>query len=122
MCTNCWLVRLPSCTSCFQSGFLQITSVPIPSAPQQIDDATAGRVQGAVYAASALRRDPIELRRGEPVLVAQAALVCCALFVIELVEAFEGLAADQAWDKPGFVAGRRGQDSDARIQGRNPLL
>ena len=60
----------------------------MPSASQQIDDATACRVQGAVYAASALRRDSIELRRGETVLMAQAALVLGALFVVELVEAF----------------------------------
>ena len=57
-------------------------------ADQQIDDATAGRVQIPVYAAIALRRDPIQLRRGETVLVAQAALVGCPLLLVELVEAF----------------------------------
>ena len=94
----------------------------MPSTLQQIDDATAGRVQIAVYAAIALRRDPIQLRRGATMLVAQAALVRCALFIIKLVEAFERLAADQAGDKPGFGAGERGQDIDARIQRRNPLF
>ena len=52
-------------------------------------------------------------------LVAQAALVLCTLFIVELVEAFEGLAADQAGDKPRFVAGERGQDIDPRIQRRH---
>ena len=63
---------------------------PDPFAYQQIDDATACRVQIAVDPAIALRRDPIQLWRGEPVLVAQAALVRCALLVVELVEAFPG--------------------------------
>jgi hypothetical protein len=66
-----------------------------------------------------ITRDPIQLRRGEPVLVAQAALVRCALFIIELVEAFKGLAADQAGDKPWLGAGERGQDSDTRVQRRH---
>ena len=54
-------------------------------------------------------------------LVAQAALVLCALFIVQLVEAFEGLAADQAGDKTGFVAGEGGQDIAARIQSRHQL-
>jgi hypothetical protein len=37
-----------------------------------------------------ITRDPIKLRRGETVLVAQAALVLGALFIVELVEAFPG--------------------------------
>jgi hypothetical protein len=63
-----------------------------------------------------ITRDPIQVRRGEAVLVAQAALVLCALFMVELVEAFKGLAADQAGGKTRFVAGERGQDIDPRIQ------
>ena len=54
-------------------------------------------------------------------LVAQAALVRCALFIVQLVEAFKGLAADQAGDKTGFGAGQRGQDIDPRIQRRHQL-
>ena len=54
-------------------------------------------------------------------LVAQAALVRCALLVVELVEAFKGLAADQAGDKTRFVAGERGQDIDTRIQSSHQL-
>ena len=77
-----------------------------PLAYQQIDDATAGRVQRAVDPAMALRRDPIQVRRGETVLMAQATLVRCALLVVKLVEAFEGLAADQTGDKPGLGEGR----------------
>ena len=72
----------------------------------QINDATAGRVQITVDPAIALRRDPIQMVRGETVLMAQAALVRCALFIVKLVEAFEGLAADQAGDKPGLGEGR----------------
>ena len=53
-----------------------------------------------------ITRDPIQLRRGETVLVAQAALVRCALFIVKLVETFEGLTADQTGDKTGFVEGR----------------
>ena len=54
-------------------------------------------------------------------LVAQAALVRCTLLVVELVEAFERLAADQTRDNPWFVAGQRCQDSDPRIQSRHQL-
>jgi hypothetical protein len=66
-----------------------------------------------------ITRDPIQLWRGETVLVAQAALVLCALFIVKLVEAFKGLAADQTGDKTRFVARERGQDIDARIQSRH---
>ena len=37
-----------------------------------------------------ITRDPIQVRRGEPVLMAQAALVLGTLFIVELVEAFPG--------------------------------
>ena len=53
-----------------------------------------------------ITRDPIQVRRRETVLVAQAASVRCALFLVQLVEAFQGLAADQTGDKTGFVEGR----------------
>src|ERR1051326_8795493 len=69
----------------------------------------------------ALRRDPIQVWRRETVLVAQAALVGCALLVVPLVEAFEGLAADQTGDKPWFIAGERGQDIDAQVKCRYQL-
>src|SRR5262249_38128656 len=48
--------------------------------------------------------------------MAETALVLGALFVIELVEAFEGFAAHQAGDKPWLVTRERGQDVDARIE------
>ena len=54
-------------------------------------------------------------------LMAQAALMLGALLVVELVEAFEGLAAHQAGDKPRFVTGEGGQDIDPRIQRRHQL-
>ena len=75
-------------------------------ADQQIDDATAGRVQRAVDPSMALRRDPIQVRRGKTVLMAEAALMLSALFIVELVEAFERLPADQTGDEPWLGEGR----------------
>ena len=77
-----------------------------PLAHQQINDATAGRVRRAVYPAMALRRDPIQVRRGKTVLMAEAALMLSALFIVELVEAFERLPADQTGDEPWLGEGR----------------
>ena len=53
-----------------------------------------------------ITRDAIQLRRGETVLMAQAALVRCALFVVSLIQAFEGFATDQAGNKSRLVEGR----------------
>ena len=52
-------------------------------------------------------------------LMTETTLVMGTLLVVELVEAFERLAADQARDKTGFVAGERGQDIDTRVQRRH---
>ena len=54
-------------------------------------------------------------------LVAQAALVLGALFIVQLVEAFEGLAAHQAWGKPWLGAGQRGQHIDPQVKSRHQI-
>src|SRR5215475_8201055 len=106
ICTNCCVVRLPSCTSCFQRGFFPITRVPIPSLTNRSMMRRLAVCRELSTRRLRITRDPIQLTRGETVLVAQAALVLCALFMVQLVEAFQGLAADQAGDKTRFVEGR----------------
>jgi len=70
---------------------------------QQINDATAGRVQRAIDTAIALRRELIQLARGEPFFVGQTALMFGTLLVIALIEALDGFATDQARGKPWFI-------------------
>jgi len=84
---------------------------------QEIDDATAGRVQVVQDTAIALRRDPIELARREAVRFGKALLVVSTLLVVQLVDSFDRAAIDQARDKAGLVGGERGQHVDAQIHG-----
>src|SRR6266516_2631129 len=72
----------------------------------QINDATACLVQIVLDAAIALRRDLIESTGGVAFVLAfaESFLMMFALLIVVLVQAFDGLAADQTRDKTFFVA------------------
>src|SRR5258708_19995314 len=88
----------------------------------QINDATACLVQIVLDTAIVLRRDLIECAGGVSFLLAfaQSFLMMFALLVVELVEAFNGLATDQTRDKAFFVARDCGQHIHAHIDGGEP--
>src|ERR1043166_3021860 len=96
ICTNCWVFRLPRFASCFQRGFFPITRVPMPSLINRSMIRRLAVCRELSTRRWRITRDPIQMARRETVLMAQAALVRCALLIVQLVEAFEGLAAHQA--------------------------
>ncbi len=73
---------------------------------QQIDDATASRMQILQDPAIALRRDTIKLAGGETLGFGKTLLLVSALLGVELVDRFDATAIDQARDKTCFVGGQ----------------
>src|SRR6266566_7701342 len=82
---------------------------------QQLDNATAGRMQGMHDAATALRRNTIKLARRTAALLRKATLRASALLVVILIPAFDRLAVDQTGDETGFIRGESRQNTDAQI-------
>lgn len=74
-----------------------------PFRHQQLDDATAGRVQGLKDMAGALRRQSIPLTGGKTVGLSKLLVQLGALFVVELIGRLQRAAIHQTWGEAQLV-------------------
>jgi hypothetical protein len=107
ICTNSSLVFPPQLHPLFPQRVLADDQRADPLLHQELDDATAGRVQILQDTAVTLRRQAIELARGETLRFGKLLLQVRALFVVELIGRLQRAAIDQARDEPWFVGDER---------------